>query len=192
MKITDIRQPIPTNYGGMLKKHDTSWKQQIQTLKEKFGSAVQEVFYPGVDTVDVPVVVVKVESIIDVLSFVKNDSGYSYNFLSDLTAVDHHPTEPRFEVVYNLFSWTTLARFRIKVRVKEGEEVPTAISVWNGANWAEREVWDMFGIRFSGHPDLRRILMDHRWEGHPLRKDYPLRGYQIFPTAEPIDLELLK
>ena len=70
--------------------------------------------------------------------------------------------------------------------------MPTLIPLWQGANWAEREIFDMFGVRFQDHPDLRRILMDLRWEGHPLRKDYPVRGHQIFPTPEPIDTKLLE
>ena len=112
----------------------------------------------------------------------KSEPGFEYGFLSDLTATDEE-IAPRFEMVYNLFSTRHKWRIRLKVRVREDEEVPTAIPVWPGANWAEREVWDMYGIRFKGHPDLRRILMDERWEGHPLRKDYPLRGYQIFTDA---------
>ena len=89
-------------------------------------------------------------------------------------------------------SFETKARIRVKIKIAEDESVPTLIPLWEGANWAEREIFDMFGIHFEGHPDLRRILMDQRWEGHPLRKDYPLRGYQVFLTPEPLDPELLK
>ena len=125
----------------------------------------------------------------------KTEQGFEYGFLSDITAIDQEPVlesgMPRFEVVYNLYSLATKARIRVKTRVADGEEVPTAIPIWPGANWAEREVWDMFGIRFTGHPDLRRILMDERWEGFPLRKDYPLRGYQVFTEPETINQELL-
>ncbi|MBY0469903.1 NADH-quinone oxidoreductase subunit C [bacterium] len=141
---------------------------------------------------DVPIVYVKAEKIVEVLSFVKTDPDFVYDLLSDLTAIDEMPAEPRFEVVYNLFSYSKPCRMRFKVRVSEGQDVPTLTGVWKGANWAEREVFDMFGIKFRGHPDLRRILMDVRWEGHPLRKDYPLRGYQIFPTAMPVDPTLLE
>ncbi|MGH7371900.1 MAG: NADH-quinone oxidoreductase subunit C, partial [Candidatus Methylomirabilales bacterium] len=82
--------------------------------------------------------------------------------------------EPRFEVVYNLYSISRADRIRVKVRVLDGTEVPSVTGVWPTANWHEREVFDMFGIRFAGHPDLRRILMPEDWEGHPLRKDYPV------------------
>ncbi|MDQ7844321.1 MAG: NADH-quinone oxidoreductase subunit C [Armatimonadota bacterium] len=95
--------------------------------------------------------------------------------LTDLTAVDRHPAEPRFEVVYLLTALDPPARLRLAMRLPGGDPtVPTAVEVYPGANWLEREVYDMFGIRFLGHPDLKRILMPDDWEGHPLRKDYPL------------------
>ena len=95
--------------------------------------------------------------------------------LSDLTAVDRHPQEPRFEVIYLLTSLEPPARLRLKVRLVGAEPVlPSAVAVFPGANWLEREVFDMFGLRFEGHPDLKRILMPDDWEGHPLRKDFPL------------------
>src|SRR6185312_11439633 len=161
----------------------------------RFSSAIEEVRMPVEHPVEVPVVYVKKDTLIGVLSFMKTEQGFEYGFLSDITAIDQEPGVeagmPRFEVVYNLYSLTTKARIRVKTRVADGEEVPTAIPIWPGANWAEREVWDMFGIRFTGHPDLRRILMDERWEGFPLRKDYPLRGYQVFTEPEPINQRLL-
>jgi NADH-quinone oxidoreductase subunit C len=120
----------------------------------------------------------------------KTDAAFAYDFLADLTASDEE-VDPRFEVIYNLRSTKTKARIRVKARVAEGEKIDTAVHVWAGANWQEREVFDMFGVQFAGHPDLRRILMDLRWEGHPLRKDYPLRGYQVFTEAEDIDPKLL-
>ena len=95
--------------------------------------------------------------------------------LTDLTAVDRLPAQPRFEVVYLLTNYVTPARVRLKVRVEADDAfVPSVASIYPGANWLEREVYDMFGIRFSGHPDLKRILMPDDWEGHPLRKDFPL------------------
>jgi NADH-quinone oxidoreductase subunit C len=187
----DIRTPVPTIYGDWPTLFGEDWKRQIAALKEKFGEQIEEVRMPGEAATDVPIVYVKKSAILSVLSFVKGEKGFEYGFLSDITATDEE-VEPRFEVVYNLYSIENRWRLRLKVRVRDGEGVPTATPLWDGANWAEREVWDMFGIRFEGHPDLRRILMDVRWEGHPLRKDYPLRGYQIFPTTEPIDTDLLK
>ena len=101
--------------------------------------------------------------------------GEGFRLLTDLTAVDRHPAQPRFEVVYLLTSPEQRARVRLKVRVTaEDAVVPSATGGWPAANWLEREVFDLFGIRFDAHPDLQRILMPDDWEGHPLRKDYPL------------------
>jgi NADH-quinone oxidoreductase subunit C len=98
-----------------------------------------------------------------------------FEVLTDLTAVDRLPAEPRFELVYLLTSYAAPARIRLKIRVADGEaSAPSAVPIYPGANWLEREVFDMFGIRFSGHPALTRILMPDDWEGHPLRKDFPL------------------
>ncbi len=96
--------------------------------------------------------------------------------LSSITAVDWHPAEPRFEVVYHLHNLRENRRLRLKCRVAQGEAVPSVTGIWRGANWYEREVWDLFGVRFDGHPDLRRILLPEDWTDHPLRKDYPVHG----------------
>jgi NADH-quinone oxidoreductase subunit C len=107
--------------------------------------------------------------------------------LTDLTAVDYLGREPRFEVVYQLYSVTLNHRLRVKVPIGADDSVPTASGVWKSALWAERETFDMFGIRFAGHPDLRRILMYPEFEGHPLRKDYPLLQRQpLVPERDPI------
>jgi NADH-quinone oxidoreductase subunit C len=190
MQATDIRNPISTNGGDWLQKWGDLWKTQAAAVKEKFGDAIEEIRMPMEYPTDVPIIYVKKESVIALLKFLKTDPAFSYDFLADITATDEE-VDPRFEVVYNLRSVKTKARIRIKARVAEGEKIDTAVDVWAGANWAEREVYDMFGIVFAGHPDLRRILMDLRWEGHPLRKDYPLRGYQVFTEPEPIDPSLL-
>jgi NADH-quinone oxidoreductase subunit C len=186
----DVRTPIPHNGGDWLQKFGESWKTQTAQLKEKFSNAIEEIRMPGEYPTDVPIVYVKKDSIVEVLRFVKATANFEYDFLSDITATDEE-IEPRFEIVYNLFSTTRKQRIRFKTRTADGEPVPSATPVWPGASWAEREVFDMFGVKFSGHPDLRRILMDERWEGHPLRKDYPLRGYQIFTTPEEAHPELL-
>jgi NADH-quinone oxidoreductase subunit C len=100
--------------------------------------------------------------------------------LSSVTAVDRYPAEPRFEVVYHLHSIEGNERVRLKCRLGGGQpEIDSVTSVWRSANWYEREVFDLFGIRFAGHPDLRRIMMPDDWEGHPLRKDYPTTGYRV-------------
>jgi len=187
----DIRKPVPTNHGDWLTKFGETWREQIAKLRDRFGASIEEVRMPSEYPTDVPIVYVKASDCVRVLSFLKTEPGFEYAFLADLTATDEGPAEPRFEVVYNLLSHARLNRIRVKARVNEGQSVPTLAGVWKGANWAEREVWDMYGIRFDGHPDLRRILMDERWEGYPLRKDYPLRGYQVFPMPEEIDPKLL-
>jgi len=190
--MTDIRTPVSTIYGDLTEKYAARWARQIELLKAEFGSSVSEVKMPGVCAVEVPVVYVAHERIVSVLRFLKDHKEMNYRFLSDITATDETPREPRFDVVYQLLSHETFARIRIKVSVSENVPVPSLVEVWPGANWAEREVFDMFGISFSGHPNLRRILMDERWVGHPLRKDYPLRGYQIFTDAAPVHPELLE
>ncbi len=118
---------------------------------------------------------VKPEFLIPVAEFLKEESELKFNFLSDICAV-HFPKEKKFEVVYNLYSIPYHHRLRLKVRINEGESVTSLTRVWSTANWLEREVYDMSGITFDGHPDLKRILLSDDWEGHPLRKDYPLSG----------------
>jgi NADH-quinone oxidoreductase subunit C len=108
-----------------------------------------------------------------------SDPELAFTFLSDVTGVDHFPAEPRFELNYHLMSLTRRERLRLKVQVSSSDPVvETVTPVWEGANWHEREVFDLFGVRFEGHPDLRRILLPENWEGHPLRKDYPVEGYR--------------
>ena len=112
-------------------------------------------------------------------ALLRDDAACSFNFLSDVTCVDLYPSEPRFEVIYHLLSISQKERVRLKVRL--GGDAPaleSVTSVWPGANYFEREVYDLFGIRFTGHPYLRRIQMPEDWEGHPLRKDYPVEGYR--------------
>jgi NADH-quinone oxidoreductase subunit C len=118
-------------------------------------------------------------SIREACAILRDDPGCPFNFLSDVTCVDWYPSEPRFDVVYQLLSIAKKERLRLKVRL--GNDSPTlesVTSVWPAANFFEREVFDLFGIRFTGHPYLRRIQMPEDWEGHPLRKDYPVEGYR--------------
>ena len=107
-----------------------------------------------------------------------------FNLLTDATCVDRYPQEPRFELNYHLVSIPRRDKIRLKVRLSGSDAaVDTLVPVWPGANWLEREIFDLFGIRFEGHPDLRRILLPEDWEGYPLRKDYPVEGYRDVPMV---------
>jgi len=113
----------------------------------------------------------------------------AFNFLAEITAVDFWPREPRFELVYILVSIPNRLRLRLKVRLPgDDPHAPTMIGVWPAANWLEREVWDLFGIAFDGHPDPRRLLMPEDWEGYPLRKDYPVQIKMTPRSAEPLQV----
>ncbi len=112
-----------------------------------------------------------------VCEFLRDEPDFSFKYLSDLTAIDHYPSEPRFETVYHLLSFETNERLRLKVRIGgENPRVDSMVPVWPAALAFEQEVFDLFGIHFNDHPDLRRILLPEDWEGHPLRKDYPVQG----------------
>jgi NADH-quinone oxidoreductase subunit C len=112
--------------------------------------------------------------IVDLLTFLRDDAAVSFEMLTDLCAVDYLGEEPRFEVVYHLCSVSKNHRLRIKTRVPADPcSLDSVAAIWPSANWMEREVWDLYGIRFEGHPDLRRLLLYEEFEGHPLRKDYP-------------------
>ncbi|PLY01172.1 MAG: NADH-quinone oxidoreductase subunit C [Desulfuromonas sp.] len=148
----------------------------VAKLKGKFADTVLDV----VDFRGETTVTVKKEDIVAVCAFMKDELGF--NFLCDLCGVDYLGQSPRFMVVYNLYNISSKERFRIKVPVEESAaQVDTVSAVWGTANWMERECWDLMGISFNDHPDLRRILMAADWEGHPLRKDYPVQG----PDREP-------
>jgi NADH-quinone oxidoreductase subunit C len=114
--------------------------------------------------------------LIDVARCLRDTPDLGFDYCSDVTAVDWPPRTPRFDVVYCLYSTVHRRRVRLKVQVGDGEAVPSATGVWPAANWLEREVFDMFGVTFAGHPDLRRMLLPDEWQGHPQRKDYPLEG----------------
>jgi len=115
--------------------------------------------------------------VIPVISFLKYHTSAEYTQVTDITAVDYPTRDQRFEVVYNLLSVRHNSRIRVKTYADEATPVPSITSLYDGANWYEREVYDLFGVFFSGHPDLRRIMTDYGFDGHPLRKDFPLTGY---------------
>lgn len=125
---------------------------------------------------DGPVITVGAAFILGVCRLLKEEAGFER--LSAVTAVDWWPREPRFEVIYLLHSIRHSRRLRLSVPLKEGTEMASVASVWRGANWYEREVFDLFGIIFLNHPNLERIMMPADWEGYPLRKDYPVHGHK--------------
>ncbi len=152
--------------------------QIAKMIEEKFaGQVLSTTSYAG----QVGVLVRK-ETIKEICLFLRDDPALKMDHLADLTAVDFskYPgdTGARFEVVYNMISTVHRHRIRVKARVPEDDpRIDSVSSIWQTANWHERETYDLMGIRFTGHPDLRRILMPEDWEGHPLRKEYPLKGY---------------
>lgn len=148
----------------------------VEKLKAKFSSEViDEVKFRGETTITV-----KKVKIVDICTFMRDTGGF--NLLCDLCSVDYLGQSPRFMIVYNLYNITTKERIRLKTPVDEQDgQIDTVSGVWGTANWMERECWDLMGIDFVGHPDQRRILMPADWEGHPLRKDYPVQG----PDREP-------
>ena len=114
----------------------------------------------------------------------REDAKLQYNLLTDATCVDRYPAEPRFELSYHLVSIPKREKVRLRVRLGGNDAVvDSLVPVWPGANWLEREIFDLFGIRFTGHPDLRRILLPDDWEGYPLRRDYPVEGYRDVPNT---------
>ncbi|MGE3261298.1 MAG: NADH-quinone oxidoreductase subunit C [Bacteriovoracia bacterium] len=176
-------------------------KEKIDRIKARYGDAIEEVVSENTDD---PIFFVRKEKIVEFLQSIRTEEGLEYSFLSDLTAYDDNPPldkiadyglgtlknpggAHRFVVVYQLFSLQNHDRIRIKVRVREEEETPSVVGIWRAANWLEREVFDMYGVRFSGHPHLHRILLDERWVGHPQRKDYPIKRYQRFEGSASTD-----
>jgi NADH-quinone oxidoreductase subunit C len=144
-------------------------------LSEAFPQGILETGQPQGDAV----ALVEPGHLLKVMEFLKEDARLQFNMLADITAVDYLGRNPRFDVVYHLVSIPLGHRLRIKVRPDDAVlAVDSLVSVWDSANWLEREVWDMFGIRFVGHADLRRILLYEEFQGHPLRKDYPIRKRQ--------------
>ena len=147
----------------------------LKKLKEKFPAFIVEIIeFRGELTF-----IIRKESLIEVCRFLRDDDELRCDFLSDICGVDFPEREKRFEVVYNLYSIPNRWRVRLKVNLAEDESVDSLTSLWDAANWLEREAYDMFGIKFDNHPDLKRILMPDDWIGHPLRKDFPLTKEEI-------------
>ena len=160
---------------------DQAGSQLITALQAEHADAVSEVIQAfGEITIVVPR-----ERLVELCSYLRTTPEFGFNMLADICGVDRGPEEdPRFEVNYHLFSTTKFHRLRLKVVLSEEDaSVPTVTNVWRTANWHERETFDMFGVRFDGHPDLRRILLPDDWQGHALRKDFPLRGYEPYSLS---------
>jgi NADH-quinone oxidoreductase subunit C len=170
----------------------------VTFLRARFPEAIVEV----IERLGETTIIVRSDAIVEVCQALRDDPALRYIFLSTITAVDWLEREPRYDVVYHLMSLATGAVVRLKIQVGDDEqpqpEAPSVTSVWPAANWYEREVFDLFGIRFAGHPDLRRIEMPDDWVGHPLRKDYPLTGIQLpephwggqVPFADPLAADI--
>lgn len=158
----------------------------LETLQSQFGTKVLET---GENRMGQPVAIISRDSLIEIMTFLRDDANQDYKLLCDLTAVDGYQVSPRFTVVYQLRSLTHHAIVTLKVKVDANESIPSVSGIYPTANWLEREVYDLMGITFEGHPDLRRIVTPDHWEGHPLRKDYPLRGMNeplFVPTADDV------
>ncbi len=159
-------------------------KQSANVVAERLRAwspnAISEVIeFRGETTIVVPRNVLR-----EVAERCRADKELQFNLLSDATCVDRFPLEPRFELNYHLVSIPRRDRVRLRVRLSSDDpNVDSLVPVWPGANWLEREIFDLFGIRFNDHPDLRRILLPDDWEGHPLRKDYPVEGYRDIAAA---------
>ena len=149
-------------------------KKVLEKLKQTFPEKIKEI---SVQFGDESILIDR-DSLLDIVQFLRNEP-HVYSILLDLTCVDYKGQEPRFEMVYHLYSLSNKQRLRIKARLAEKDLwIDSLTSLWKNANWLEREIYDMFGVHFKGHPDLRRIFMYEGFEGYPLRKDYPLRKRQ--------------
>ena len=149
----------------------------LQELGEYIAAALPQEIVETEVGLDELTVLAQRGTVVEVLTFLRDDVNCQFQQLLDVCGVDYPEREPRFEVVYHLLSLTHNRRVRVKVRTDEETPVPSATGVFSSANWWEREAWDLMGILFADHPDLRRIMTDYGFEGHPLRKEFPLTGY---------------
>jgi len=155
----------------------------VRRFRERFGEAIREAWLDRKQSI----LVVAAEQLREIALYARDQE--KFDMLTDLTAVDWPRREKRFDVVLNLYSFSRNERLRLKAHAGEGEKVPSVTSVWGAANWLERECYDMFGIVFEGHPDLRRILLPEEWQGHPLRKDYDILTQDTAWVRENLGIE---
>ena len=163
----------------MTEKGSQSSNPAVEVLRAWSANAIEEVIeFRGETTLVVPRKV-----LLSLAERCRLDEKLQFNLLTDATCVDRFPMEPRFELQYHLVSIPKKNKLRLRVKLFGNDPVvDSLVPVWPGANWLEREIFDLMGIRFNGHPDLRRILLPDDWEGHPLRKDYPVEGYRDIPA----------
>ena len=183
---------------GAPESEESAEAEEVKTPPGEDLKEVVESAFPGAvleqsayqDDEDEATFVVGFDAIVAVATHLRDHSDSHFELLTDLTATHYPEAENPFEVLYHLYSIEHNRRLRLKVRIKEGQAVPTVSGVWSSADWMEREVYDLFGIEFEDHPDLRRILLPDNWGSHPMRKDYPLegRGERIYtkPTRKEI------
>ena len=164
-------QGVPRKPAAKPPETSEDWADPLrEALVRRFPSAISNaVIYR-----DQPSITVSTASLVEVARFLRDDASAAYQYPVDVTAVDYPAREKRFEVIYILYSFARNDRLRLKVLVGDGESLPSLTGVWAGTNWLEREVFDMFGIVFEGHPGLKRILLPEEWVGHPLRRDYDI------------------
>jgi NADH-quinone oxidoreductase subunit C len=158
------------------------------TLIDTLTPLVPGVTYEAATSVDFTTIYVPAGQLVATCLALRDTPSLRFNVLVEVTAADYVPRDPRFEVVYHLLSVPNKQRLRLKVRTRAADAIPTVQGVWPSAGWLEREVWDMFGVVFDGHPDLRRLLMPEDWEGHPQRKDYPVQIRKAAQTYEPLQV----
>jgi NADH-quinone oxidoreductase subunit C len=160
----------------------------IAALEPLVPGATYQALTPPDEAIN-PTILVPVEHLVATCRALHDTPGLEFVAFSDVTAADFHPRRtPRFDVVYHFVSPHRRARVRLKTEVHTDERVPTISAIWRGADWPERELFDLFGIVFDGHPDLRRLMMPEDWEGHPLRKDYPVQVRKDAQTFMPLQV----
>lgn len=162
-----------------------------EEIRAKLAERLGEQDMEAVDFRDQLTVTVPVESLHETLVFLRDDQDLAFDFLSFMAAVDRYPEEPRFEVVYQLYSFAHNHRFRVKARIQDIEgaqpTVDSVVDIWQTAEWHERETAEMFGVKFLNHPDPRNLLLPEYWDVHPLRKDFPVEGNEQTPDLPPGD-----
>ena len=150
------------NHTSFQNNFNDTLRESVLNIEEEHGHVVFEI---------------QSNSIVDVVTFLRSKKGFSFTTLIDITAIDYPAKEKRFQIIYHFLSMTENKRCRVTTSISDGEELSSIMSVFECANWFEREIFDLFGIKFTSHPDLRRILTDYGFEGHPLRKDFPTSGF---------------